>query len=42
MCHKLAHHKADEKGSFMAHVTIFGNGNMGTAIDELLTAGGIS
>jgi 8-hydroxy-5-deazaflavin:NADPH oxidoreductase len=26
----------------MAHVTIFGNGNMGTAIDELLTAGGIT
>jgi glycerol-3-phosphate dehydrogenase len=24
----------------MAHVTIFGNGNMGTAIDELLTAEG--
>ena len=24
----------------MAHVTIFGNGNMGTAIDEVLSAGG--
>jgi predicted dinucleotide-binding enzyme len=32
--------KPNEKGNFRAHVTIFGNGNIGTAIDELLTAGG--
>jgi hypothetical protein len=40
MCHELTHHEPNEKGTFMAHVTIFGNGNMGTAIDELLTAEG--
>ena len=33
-------HASNEKGDFMANVTIFGTGNMGTAIDEVLTAGG--
>ena len=28
------------KGNLMADVTIFGNGNMGTAIDSVLSAGG--
>ena len=39
--HKLTAHKPQiEKADFMANVTIFGTGNMGTAIADVLTAGG--
>ena len=37
---KLTAQASNEKGDFMANVTIFGTGNMGTAIADVLTAGG--
>ena len=38
--HKLTAQASNEKGDFMANVTIFGTGNMGTAIADVLIAGG--
>src|SRR5215218_80751 len=36
----LSHTSVEWEEESMTSVTIFGSGNMGTAIDELLTAGG--